>query len=190
MAGGESMAVIGALLLIQLLVWLLVEGRTILLAASAALPGGPRRLTALGATFLGTEAWTLALLGSGHALIPGAVHAVLGPFGGALALFVAGWMLRDLGLWSGPRSISAVSERLWRLAVTLGAVGQLLGVLGVAAGWLVLRPPLAPGAGAGLLVLVLPPVLLLGAVLLVVLHRLPPAAHFRWGRRGSGPAER
>lgn len=167
------------LLAVLVIVWLIVEGRTIGVAIGSALPGGARRLSRLGAWFLGSEAWTLALLGSAHGLIPAATHRVMGEVGWGLALFVTGWMLRDLGLWLGPRSASATRNR-WRATVATGAVTQLVGLVAVAAGWVLVAPDPMPGAGAAMLQNLLPPVLVLGGLLLVLLHRLPPAGYFCW----------
>lgn len=107
----------------------LTEGATVLRCAVSAGPGGAERLSRLGAGFLATEVWVVALLGLGHAAVPGWVEApvLLVPLCG----YVAGWVLRDLGLWTGPR---LVRQRPARLAVVVGAVLQLLAVLGIAAG--------------------------------------------------------
>lgn len=169
-----------ALLTIMLVVWLGVEGRTIAVSASAAFSGGAQRLSGLGAFFLGSEAWTLALLGSGHGIVPEATHQVLGRVGWAFALFVAGWMMRDLGLWLGPRMPTGASRTPWRWAVTMGATVQVIGLVAVATGWFLIDPALIPGAGAAMLQSLLPPVLILGVLLLVLLHRMPGAGHFGW----------
>lgn len=148
-----------------LAVWVALEGRTILTSLRAAGTDGAARLNRLGLSFLSTEAWTLALLGSLHAVLPSAAHDVYAAVPWAPALFVGGWMLRDFGLWMGPR---LGAGRIWRLGVASGAALQVLGVLGVLAGFALIRPALSVGAGADLMLLVAPPVLVLG----LVLHRL------------------
>lgn len=120
-----SAAVIGAALAVVAAMALLAEGWTVLRCVASAGPGGAERLSRLGAGFLATEVWVVALLGLGHAAVPGWVEApaLLVPLCG----YVAGWVLRDLGLWSGPRLV-----RQWpaRVAVVVGAVIQLVSVVG------------------------------------------------------------
>lgn len=165
------------LLLTILLVWAFSEVPVILTAAAAVLPSGTERLTRLGAVFLGTEAWTLVLFGASHGIIPGPTHEVLHDFGAMLAVFVAGWMIRDLGLWLGPRRGAGV---LWRVTVALGGGLQLAGILGIALGLVVVRPELELGAGAGMLTAVAPPVLFTGLCLGVALVLLPRGEYFAW----------
>lgn len=124
-----STVVIGAALAAVAVMALLAEGWTVLRCAGSAGPGGGERLSRLGAGFLATEVWVVALLGLGHAAVPGWVEApaLLVPLCG----YVAGWVLRDMGLWSGPRL-----NRPWpaRVAVVVGAVIQLLAVVGATVG--------------------------------------------------------
>lgn len=124
-----SAAVIGAALAVIAVTALLAEGWTVLRCAASAGPGGAERLSRLGAGFLATEVWVVALLGLGHAAVPGWVEApvLLVPLCG----YVAGWVLRDLGLWGGPRLTWPWPARV---AVVAGAVIQLIAVLGAAAG--------------------------------------------------------
>ncbi len=124
-----SAAVIGAALAVVAAMALLAEGWTVLRCVASAVPGGAERLSRIGAGFLATEVWVVALLGLGHAAVPGWVESpvLLVPLCG----YVTGWVLRDLGLWSGPR---LVRQWLARVAVVVGAVSQLLSALGAAVG--------------------------------------------------------
>lgn len=103
---------------------LALEGTTTLRCSGAALPDGSRRLTQLGSGFLASEVWVVALLGLGHAAVPGWIEAptLLVP----LCTYVAGWILRDLGLWFGPRG---AWQTPWRAVVTVGAAIQALAVV-------------------------------------------------------------
>ena len=124
-----SAAVIGATLAVVAVMALLAEGWTVLRCAGSAGPSGAERLSRLGAGFLATEVWVVALLGLGHAAVPGWIEApvLLVP----LCTYVTGWVLRDLGLWSGPR---LVRQWLTRVAVVAGAVLQLLAGVGAMVG--------------------------------------------------------
>ena len=180
-----SAAVIGTSLSVVAAMALLTEGWTVLRCVASAGPGGAERLSRLGAGFLATEVWVVALLGLGHAVVPGWIEApvLLVPLCG----YVAGWVLRDLGLWSGPRMF-----RQWaaRVAVVVGAVIQLVsvvgGVMGVGAvavsggadARFVPDPLLAPTAVVAVLA-----TLALQGVLWVLL-RGRGAPWFRWGVSG------
>lgn len=124
-----SAAVIGATLAVVAVMALLAEGWTVLRCVASAGPGGAERLSRLGAGFLATEVWVMALLGLGHATVPGWIEApaLLVPLCG----YVTGWVLRDLGLWSGPR---LTWQWPARVAVVVGAVVQLLAALGAMVG--------------------------------------------------------
>lgn len=155
-------------------VWLAVEGRTIVTSALGVLPGGRERLDRLGWAFLATEAWTLALLGTAHGVLPGAAHEVYGHLPWAPAVFVAGWMARDLGLWFRRRPGAGPH---WTTVLAVGAVGQVVGVLGLVAGVAVVRPDPVVGSGARLLAVVAPPVLVVGGWLHLWLLRLRRPGH-------------
>lgn len=125
----------------------LLEGRTLGLCLRAAAPGGARSLTALGAGFLTSEVWVVALVGAVHGGRPHAWHDLLAVGALPLGVGAVGWVLRDAGLWFGPRLGSS-----WRVAVAGGAVVQVVGILGTLAalsvvvvrdGWDA-RPPEAP----------------------------------------------
>lgn len=143
-------------------VWTVVEGRTILIAATAVAPRGRSRLGRLGWGFLGTETWTLAVVGLAHGLFPRPVHEVFGQGPWGPVVFVAGWMLRDLGLWMHRRP---GASRAWIATISLGASAQVLGAFATLAGILIARPLIALGAGAPLLSWMAPPALVAGAVL-------------------------
>lgn len=157
-----------------LLGWLALEVPTILLAARASGSNGTARLRKIGYRFLGTEAWTLALLGVFHAVLPGAAHAVYAAAPWAPTMFVTGWMVRDIGLWLGPRYSGGAG---WRRLVSLGAQAQLLGAGATLVVLAVLRPAPEPGSGASLLVAVVPPVLVVGLALMWWLNRLHARHH-------------
>lgn len=104
--------------------WFVIEGSTIVICANAFLRGGAGRLDRLGFRFLATEAWTLVMLGLLHGVMPVLVHDVFGAAPWAPITFVVGWMLRDLGLWLG-------RTHAWRIAVSVGALLQVVGGLGL-----------------------------------------------------------
>lgn len=108
---------------------LVFEGRTALVCARALAPGGAATLTRLGAGFLLSEVWVIALLGVAHAVRPADWHALLGTGAGAIALYGIGWAVRDAGLWFGPRV--AAGRGLCRVLVGAGALVQLAAAAGV-----------------------------------------------------------
>ncbi|WP_106848675.1 hypothetical protein [Blastococcus sp. Marseille-P5729] len=171
--------------IVVLVGWLALEVPTIFLAARANGSGGSARLRKIGYRFLGTEAWTLVLLGVFHGVLPGAAHAVYAAAPWAPTLFVTGWMVRDIGLWLGPRSGGGAG---WRRLVSLGARGQLLGASATLVVLAVLRPAPEPGSGADLLVVVVPPVLVVGLALMWWLNRLH--ARRAQGVRQTRPCDR
>lgn len=97
------------------------------------------------------------------------MHEVYGRWPWAPVVFVAGWMARDLGLWFRRREGAG---RAWDVLAAAGASGQLVGGLAVLGGFATLRPGPTPSDGADLLVLVAPPVLVVGALLQRWLHHL------------------
>ncbi|GAB3308616.1 hypothetical protein EK0264_07980 [Epidermidibacterium keratini] len=157
-----------------------LEGRTILTCLRALAVDGRQRLSRLGSRFLGSEAWVVATIGLAHATYPEAVHTILGEGALGAVAYVAGWMLRDLGLWVGPRH----GGPTWsRAAVTLGAAAQAVGAIGVAAvafGGI----EYAGSASGTLLAVVVLPVLAIGIGLQVVLYRIRPAPYFTWPTSG------
>lgn len=144
------------------LVWIVVEGRTILVATAALRPPGADRLDRLGWGSLTTESWTLALLGLAHAILPATGHEVYAFAPWATTRFIAGWMVRDIGLWFRRRPGAA---RGWTIAASTGARLQAAAALAVLASLLLLRPAISVGSGAHLLTWIAPPVLVTGALL-------------------------
>lgn len=128
---------------------LVVEGVVIARCVRAATPTGGVALTRLGAGFLASEVWTIALLGTTHGAFPGAWHAAVPWIAAPLTLAVAGWMLRDVGLWLGPR---LGAGRGWRWIVAAGATVQGLGLVAALAAlclaWITGDVP-APGSAMG-----------------------------------------
>ena len=165
-------------LLVALVGLLALEGRTIVECLRALTGEGPDRLSRLGSRFLGSEAWVVATIGLAHATYPAAVHTIL--VDGALGAiaYIAGWMLRDLGLGVGPRR---GGPRWSRVAISVGAAGQVVGAVVIAVVALGRAEYAAPESGTLLGLLVLP-VLLAGIALQVVLYRIPPAPYFTWPR--------
>ncbi|MGJ6979207.1 hypothetical protein ACSDQ9_01565 [Aestuariimicrobium soli] len=164
------------------LVWLVAEGWTILVCLRAGSRAGGDRLNRLGFRFLATEAWTLLLLGATHGIVPDAVHRL----GDALLLFVAAWMVRDLGLWLGPRTRR---QELWRRVIGGAAIVQLLVIAAVAFSVIFLRwtwPSSDPSASAGLLAGMVVPVAIVGVALQVWLLRLQRARGLATGSTQLG----
>ncbi|MDO5498349.1 MAG: hypothetical protein Q4F67_01560 [Propionibacteriaceae bacterium] len=150
------------------------EGRTI--ARCLAAVRGPGVLTRLGAGFLLTEVVLVALVGLAGGAYPHMTHAVLGAAWLPLGFFVAGWMLRDIGLWHGP----VVGGRL-RGLVVVGAGVQTLSVLAtLACIALLTRWPTSPEpfhAGTPLV-----------AVAAVIAIGIVGALRFAWGPRSLATA--
>lgn len=169
---------------------LVLEGRTILACVRALGPGGAAVLTRLGAGFLLSEVWVVALVAVAHAVRPTDWHALLGTGSAALALYGTGWVLRDAGLWFGPRT--GTGRGLWRVLVGLGALAQLAGAIGLAAALLRLdwqhTPP--TGAAVTLLAVVVPGCVLLVAAVQTggwwLLGRTWDSPFFAWTGPSSG----
>lgn len=144
-----ALSVLTVLSLLLALGVLVVEGAVIARCVRAAGRAGASALTRLGAGFLASEVWTIALLGAVHGAFPGAWHAAVPVVFAPCTIAVAGWMLRDAGLWLGPR---LGAGRGWRGVVAAGAAVQAAGLvatavaLGVA--WVAGVVP-APGSAAG-----------------------------------------
>lgn len=167
----------------------LAEGRTILVCLSAPAAGGAARLTRLGSIFLGTEAWVIAVIGMVNGVHPDLAHPLLEAAGGGAVAYIAGWMVRDLFLWAGPRLGPGLPARV---LIAVGASAQVVGaaVLGVAlVAALVSTGPPDAGPPGDLLGFVLLPVLVAGLVIQVGLVRLPPASYFRWAEGARPPAD-
>lgn len=123
-----SIAIVGALLVGALV----FESRTI----ARALKGSSESLTRLGAGFLASEVWVIALLGFGHAAFPEHSHAIFAAAGGALWAYVVGWIVRDAALWLGPRRGGRASFRtLARLGALLQIAAVALGIVLAVLGW-------------------------------------------------------
>lgn len=180
---------------------LVLEGRTILVCVRGLGPGGARTLTRLGAGFLVSEVWVVALLAVAHAVRPTDWHALLGAGPAALTLYGAGWVLRDAGLWFGPRT--GAGRSFWRALVGLGAVAQLAGAVGVVAALIRLDWQHTPPTGAAVTVLavVVPGCVVLAAAVQTAgwwwLRNTWDTVFFAWtgplrtprwtSRRGRGP---
>ncbi|WP_329247951.1 cytochrome d ubiquinol oxidase subunit II [Actinoallomurus sp. NBC_01490] len=101
--------------------------------------GRDRRLTlaAIAPFFLGNEVWLVATGGLLTALFPGLEAEVFGRVWGALVVLVAGWIVRDMGLWLRGRDDGAAWRAFWDGATVAGswavaaswgvAVGLLMG---------------------------------------------------------------
>lgn len=170
-------------LVLALTAAVIFEGRTILVSISAWFGNGNRRLTRLGSVFLGSEAWVIALIGLSHRSFPDLMHEVFGGASLAAVSFVAGWMLRDLFLWVGPRMRR---QGLARTLVGAGALAQLAGA-GVVAATLTSTLAANPSLGSitpegDLFSFVVLPVLIAGLCLQFAMILLPRAEYFGWGR--------
>jgi cytochrome bd-type quinol oxidase subunit 2 len=101
--------------------------------------GPDRRLTlaAIAPFFLGNEVWLVATGGLLTALFPDLEAEVFGRVWGALVVLVAGWIVRDTGLWLRGRNDGAAWRAFWDGATVAGswavaaswgvAVGRLMG---------------------------------------------------------------
>ncbi len=101
--------------------------------------GRERRLTlaAVAPFFLGNEVWLVASAGLLTALFPGLEDQVFGRAWGALVVLVAGWIVRDMGLWLRGRLEGRAWQSFWDGATVAGswavaaswgvAVGLLMG---------------------------------------------------------------
>lgn len=168
-----SAVVVGALAVALTIGVVVLEGAVIVRCLGAAGQDGTARLDRLGAWFLASEVWTIALLGTVHGAFLGLWHALVPLIALPATVGLAGWVLRDLGLWLGPRLGANAG---WRWLVALGAAVQAAGGLGVAVatGWGfaagTVPAPWVPGATAStlaldLLAIVLPIALAAGAAL-------------------------
>lgn len=174
--------ILAVAMFVVLIAAVVLEGRTIWICSRAAGPAGAARLTVLGSTFLASEIWVVALVGLMHGAYPGLLHVLMGASSLGAVVYVAGWMLRDLGLWTGPR---VRAQTFARSSVAFGAMLQVLGCAMFVIAALAVLPRTtvqSPDSGT-LLAVVTVPVLLLGATLQILLYRLPPAAYFRWDPR-------
>ena len=163
---------------------LVLEGRVIWACLRAAGDGGPERLSAQGSRFLASEVWVVVILGLSHGAYSELLHVLMKAGAVGAVLYVAGWMLRDLGLWIGPR---AKGRRLPLLSVTAGAGLQLLGLAIFAVAAAFSLPEAAAAAqtpdSTTLLAWVSIPVVVVGVALQLAVYRLPPAPYFSWERR-------
>jgi cytochrome bd ubiquinol oxidase subunit II len=95
-------------------------------------PDRRRTLRAIMPFFLANEVWLVGTIGLLTALFPVVEGDVFGRVWGALIVLVAGWMVRDLGLWlrlggPGPWDAAIVAGS-WAVAASWGvAIGLLMG---------------------------------------------------------------
>jgi cytochrome bd-type quinol oxidase subunit 2 len=101
--------------------------------------GRDRRLTiaAIAPFFLGNEVWLVASAGLLTALFPHLESEVFGRAWGALVVLIAGWIIRDMGLWLRGRRDGQTWRSLWDGAIVAGswavaaswgvAIGLLMG---------------------------------------------------------------
>jgi cytochrome bd ubiquinol oxidase subunit II len=101
--------------------------------------GRDRRLTiaAIAPFFLGNEVWLVATAGLWTALFPALEGHVFGRTWGALVVLLAGWIVRDMGLWLRGRLAGAGWRAFWDGATVAGswavaaswgvAIGVLMG---------------------------------------------------------------
>jgi cytochrome d ubiquinol oxidase subunit II len=91
-----------------------------------------RTLSAIMPFFLGNEVWLVGSAGLLTALFPVLEGDLFGRVWGALIVLVAGWMIRDMGLWlrlgaPGPWEAAIVAGS-WAVAASWGvAIGLLMG---------------------------------------------------------------
>ncbi|SDH85902.1 hypothetical protein [Agrococcus jejuensis] len=152
-----------------------VEGCVIARCLAGLAPGGARHLTALGAGFLAGELWTIGLLGAAHGLVGPGLHALVPWITVPATVALVGWVVRDAGLWLGPRFGPGAG---WRLLVAAGAAvqgcGTALVASAVALAWASgAPPPWSPEAASSplataVLHAVLPVALALGVALQLV----------------------
>jgi cytochrome bd ubiquinol oxidase subunit II len=85
--------------------------------------GRDRRLTiaAIAPFFLGNEVWLVASAGLLNGLFPGVEGGVFGRTWGALVALIAGWMVRDMGLWLRGRRGGAAWRAFWDGAIVAGS---------------------------------------------------------------------
>lgn len=112
-------------------------------------------IAAFGPFFLGNEVWLVAVAGIMAGAFPGLEHVLLFEHRAFFVALLAGWLVRDAGLWWRGRVDKAawrsacdvmIVSGSWTLALSLGAV---LGSVLAGASWGALLAP----AMAGLLVL-------------------------------------
>jgi cytochrome d ubiquinol oxidase subunit II len=101
--------------------------------------GRDRRLTiaAIAPFFLGNEVWLVATAGLLTALFPAMEGDVFGRVWGAVVVLVAGWIVRDMGLWLRGRREGARWQAFWDWSTVAGswvvaaswgvAIGVLMG---------------------------------------------------------------
>jgi cytochrome bd-type quinol oxidase subunit 2 len=101
--------------------------------------GRDRRLTiaAIAPFFLGNEVWLVSTAGLLTAVFPALEGDVYGRVWGALVVLIAGWMIRDMGLWLRGRRDGAGWRVFWDGATVAGswavaaswgvAIGLLMG---------------------------------------------------------------
>src|SRR5690242_17938777 len=85
--------------------------------------GRERRLTiaAIAPFFLGNEVWLVATAGLLTALFPVLEVHVFGRVWGAVVVLVAGWIVRDMGLWLRGRRDGTRWQAFWDLATVTGS---------------------------------------------------------------------
>ncbi len=85
--------------------------------------GRERRLTiaTIAPFFLGNEVWLVAFGGLLTALYPTMENTVFGRVWGALVVLIAGWIVRDMGLWLRGRLEGATWRSFWDGATIVGA---------------------------------------------------------------------
>jgi cytochrome d ubiquinol oxidase subunit II len=107
--------------------------------------GRERRLTlaTIAPFFLGNEVWLVTSAGLLTALYPDLENQVFGRAWGALVVLVAGWIVRDMGLWLRGRQDGRTWRSFWDGAIVAGSWA-------VAASWGV-ATGLLMGGGAPLL---------------------------------------
>jgi cytochrome d ubiquinol oxidase subunit II len=101
--------------------------------------GRDRRLSiaAIAPFFLGNEVWLVASAGLSAAVFPDLENDVFGRVWGAIVVLVAGWIVRDMGLWLRGRRDRAAWRSVWDGAIVAGswavaaswgvAIGVLMG---------------------------------------------------------------
>ncbi|WP_067967311.1 cytochrome d ubiquinol oxidase subunit II [Nocardiopsis trehalosi] len=111
-------------------------GLGMLLPHLARTPAERRRLVAAAAPyFLGTEVWLVGAVGVVAGLFPALKAALVADLWPVLTALLAGWLLRDAGLWFRSRVAAPAWHRTWEAAITAGS-WVLAGAWGLVVGGL------------------------------------------------------
>ncbi|WP_017623356.1 cytochrome d ubiquinol oxidase subunit II [Nocardiopsis chromatogenes] len=117
-----------------------------------------RAVSAAAPYFLGTEVWLVGAIGAVAGLFPGLKAAVVTDLWPVFAVLLAGWLLRDAGLWFRARAEAPSWHGLWDAAI-VGGSWTVAVCWGLASGALLaggsLASPFVPAVAAVVVVLFL-----------------------------------